>query len=142
MEQPIKNNSPPASSPTTEPEKRRKKRTLPSPRELVGHYEKQGMETQEAALKVIDDLQNALLRMTVSSSSGGRPSPPGAGSLSETSKKLDVINARLLQLEMKVDSKPGYAPSLAVGIASGAVLRAASEIWTAVRRATSSTNGH
>lgn len=142
MEQPLKNNTPPESPPATQPENMKKKRKLPTPTELVAHYEKQGMETREASLKVIDDLQNALFRMMVSSSSGGRPSPTGAGSSSDTSKKLDVINARLLQLEMKVDSKPGYAPSLAVGIASGAILRAASEIWTAVRRATSSNSGH
>lgn len=142
MEQPPKNNSLPESSPTTQPQKAKKKRTLPSPRELVGHYEKKGMETQEASLKVIADLQNALLKMMVSSPNGGRPSPRGARSSSESSKQLDVINSRLLQLEMKVDSKPGYAPSLAIGIASGAILRAASEIWTAVRRATTCSSGH
>ncbi|XP_071921867.1 uncharacterized protein [Coffea arabica] len=60
--------------------------------------------------------------------------------LSDSSRKLDVINARLLQLDMKVDSKPGYPQSLAIGVASGALLQgftsAAAQIWTAVRRAT------
>lgn len=143
MEQPLRNNSESstASSPASEPGKKQQKRKLPSPRELVSHYEAQGMKTQDASFKVIEDLQNALFRMMVSSSAG-RNSPTGPRPSSENSKKLDVIGARLLQLEMKVDSKPGYPQTLALGVASGALLRAAGEIWTAVRRATSSNTDH
>ncbi|KAL3520234.1 hypothetical protein ACH5RR_018383 [Cinchona calisaya] len=122
--------------------KKQVKRKLPTPRELVSLYESQGMDTQEASLKVIEDLQNALFRMTLSSSgaSTGRSNKQGPSS-SDTSRKLDIINARLLQLDMKVDSKPSYPQTLAIGITSGALLHvfgsAAAQIWTAVRRVTS-----
>nr|XP_027087516.1 uncharacterized protein LOC113708967 [Coffea arabica] len=120
--------------------KKQVKRKLPSPRELVSHYESQGLDTQEASFKVIEDLQNALFRLMLSSSGAGKGKSNKQGPSSDISRKLDVINARLLQLDMKVDSKPGYPQSLAIGVASGTLLQgfasAAAQIWTAVRRAT------
>lgn len=143
MEQSLSNSKDAVPNEDTESQKKNKqiKRKLPNPRELVAHYESQGMDTQEASFKVIEDLQNALFRMMLSSSgaSNGRSKKQGPSS-SDTSRKLDVINARLLQLDMKVDSKPGYPQSIAIGVASGAFLQgfasAASQIWTAVQRAT------
>lgn len=118
----------------------KKKSKLPSPRELVSHYESRGMDTQEASFKVIEDLQNAVLKMMVSSS-GRRNSSPGAGLASDTSRKLDVIAARMIQLDTKLDSKPGHAQTLAIGLGSGVLLQAftsaAAQVWAAVRRATS-----
>ncbi|CAK9146125.1 unnamed protein product [Ilex paraguariensis] len=127
-----------------------KRKKLPNARELIAHYESQGMETQEASVKVIEDLQNVLFRVVTSNrggkNNGGNGNKKG-NSMAEISRKLDVINVRLVNLEMKVDSKPGYPESLAIGVASGAVLRgiggvlphvagAFGQIWNAVRSAT------
>ncbi|PIN23861.1 hypothetical protein CDL12_03407 [Handroanthus impetiginosus] len=104
---------------------------LPSPRELVSHYEKQGMETQEASLKVIQDLQGALFRTITANRKSNRTSPD------VTSAKLDAIHSRLLTLEMKVDSKPSYPQALALGVASAGIWNAALQLWNSVRQATS-----
>ncbi|GMH17543.1 hypothetical protein Nepgr_019384 [Nepenthes gracilis] len=42
------------------------KRRLPTPQELMSHYESQGLEPQEAAVKVIDDLQHMLYKLATS----------------------------------------------------------------------------
>ncbi|KAI3821002.1 hypothetical protein L1987_08558 [Smallanthus sonchifolius] len=100
-------------------EKGRKK--LPSPKEMVAHYESKGMQPQEASLKVIDDLQNLLLRVV------------------STKKTKSDINT-LRRLESKLDSKPGYPQTLAIGIVSGAVVRVLPQIahiWNYVRSSTS-----
>lgn len=105
---------------------------MPSPRELVSHYEKQGMEAQEASLKVIQDLQGALFRMITANRNRNRNSPD------VTSAKLDAIHSRLLHLEMKLDTKPSYPQTLALGVASVGVWNAAFQLWNSVRQATSS----
>uniref|UniRef100_A0A5B6Z7Z1 Uncharacterized protein n=1 Tax=Davidia involucrata TaxID=16924 RepID=A0A5B6Z7Z1_DAVIN len=130
------------------------KRKLPSAQELIAHYESQGLQTQEASIRVIEDLQNVLFRVVTTSGSG---SGSGSGSSSKNQKlfmgetwsrrKLDVLNSRLLNLDRKIDSKPGYPETLAIGVASGALLRgfgalfphvfgALGQMWNAVRNST------
>ncbi|KAL8466581.1 hypothetical protein ACS0TY_035587 [Phlomoides rotata] len=113
--------------------KKRSRRRMPTPGELVSHYEKQGMETQEASLKVIGDLQGALFRMITAKRNRDGKSPEDV-----TSAKLDAIHSRLVQLEMKVDSKPSYPQALAVGVASAGIWNGVVRLWDTVRQATSS----
>ncbi|KAL0414935.1 UNVERIFIED_CONTAM: hypothetical protein Slati_3325400 [Sesamum latifolium] len=119
--------------PPPEQSKKKSKR-MPTPRELVSHYEKQGMETQEASLKVIQDLQGALFRMITANRNRNR----NRNSPDVTSAKLDAIHSRLLHLEMKLDSKPSYPQALAIGVTSAGVWNAALHLWNFVRQATSS----
>ncbi|CAI9764686.1 unnamed protein product [Fraxinus pennsylvanica] len=116
--------------------KKKSRRRLPSPSELVAHYEKQGMDTQEASFKVIQDLQSAVFRMI--STTGSKKKGDSASDI--TSKKLDVIHSRLLQLEMKLDSKPGYPQAVGIGVASAGIWNAAVQIWNSVSRASSSSS--
>lgn len=119
------------------------RKKLPTPGELVSHYESQGLDSNEASIKVIEDLQNALFR--VISSGRGRKDK----FMAETSRKIDATNSRLAILDMKVDSKPGYGETFAIGIASGVALKgigsvmphvlgALGQIWNSVRSATKS----
>ncbi|XP_057417481.1 uncharacterized protein LOC130711766 [Lotus japonicus] len=116
---------------------------LPSPRELISHYESQGMETEEASLKVIEDLQKALFGV-ISSGRGKKDKL-----LSDSSRKMDAVNSRLAILDMKLDSKPGYVETFAIGVASGAALKGIgavlphiigplSQIWNSVTIASKS----
>ncbi|KAG6400257.1 hypothetical protein SASPL_137082 [Salvia splendens] len=114
-------------------EKARKKK-MPSPQELVTHYEKQGMSTQEASLKVIGDLQGALFRMI----SANNKRDDSNSSPQVISAKLDAVYARVAQLETKLDYKPSYPQALALGVASASFWNGALELWKNVRRATSS----
>ncbi|KAJ1405350.1 hypothetical protein SESBI_25899 [Sesbania bispinosa] len=97
--------------PETRPKPSLKKK-LPTPKELVSHYESQGMDPQEASMKVIEDLQKALFGV-ISSGRGKKDKL-----LSESSRKMDAVNNRLTVLDMKLDSKPGYAETFAIGLAS------------------------
>ncbi|KAM3337385.1 hypothetical protein P3S68_031710 [Capsicum galapagoense] len=124
--------------------KKKVTRKLPSPRELISHYESQGLDSQEASLKVIEDLQGALFRV-ISSSRNDKNRNNNRNASSETSRKLDVIHARLLSLDMKVDSKPGYPQTLAIGMTSGVLLQvlprvaeSVVQIWNNVRNAANS----
>ncbi|KAI3521697.1 hypothetical protein L1887_11169 [Cichorium endivia] len=121
----------PGPRPTTAGEKERKglAKKLPTAKEMVAHYESQGMQPQDASLKVIDDLQNLLLRVV------------------GTTKKnnTDAVNTRLLRLESKLDSKPGFPQTLAIGVVSGTVVHvfpqiaaSVAQIWNSVRSSTSS----
>ncbi|KAG6581756.1 hypothetical protein SDJN03_21758, partial [Cucurbita argyrosperma subsp. sororia] len=92
------------------------RRKLPSPQELVSHYESQGLTSHDASIKVIEDLQNALVRI-ISSGRGKKDKL-----LVDTSRKIDATNTRLAILDLKLDSKPGYAQTFALGLASGSVL--------------------
>ncbi|KAL7100462.1 hypothetical protein ACP275_09G146600 [Erythranthe tilingii] len=114
-------------------------RRLASPQELVAHYEKQGMDTQEASLKVIQELQGAVFKMMTSDRSRNRSTANNSPEV-VTSAKLDAIHARLLQLEMKIDSKPSYPQALALGVASSGIFNAALQLWNSVRQSTSSSN--
>ncbi|CAA6670371.1 unnamed protein product [Spirodela intermedia] len=42
--------------------------------------------------------------------------------MGETGRKLDNANARLALVEMKLDAKPGYPESFAIGVCAGAAL--------------------
>ncbi|XP_061365799.1 uncharacterized protein LOC133309078 [Gastrolobium bilobum] len=119
------------------------KKKLPTPKELVSHYESQGMDSQEASIKVIEDLQKALVGV-ISSGRGKKDKL-----LSESSRKMDAVNNRITILDMKLDSKPGYAETFAIGLASGAALRGIgaimphilaplAQIWNSVTTATKS----
>lgn len=115
----------------------RRKQQPPSPEELVAHYESQGVESKEAHLKVIEDLQAVVLRV-VSSSSNKKDK-----FMANTTRKLDNINTRLAVLEMKLDSKPGFPQALlAIGVSTGATASllphlagAFAHMWDAVRAA-------
>ncbi|KAL1551883.1 hypothetical protein AAHA92_19671 [Salvia divinorum] len=120
--------------PPVEGSEKARKKKMPSPQELVTHYEKQGMATQEASLKVIGDLQGALLRMI----SANNKRDDSNSSPQVISAKLDAVHARLVQLETKLDSKPSYPQALALGVASASLWNGALELWNTVRRATSS----
>lgn len=144
--------SPPLSPPLpTKKNPKKSTKKLPTPTEMIAHYESKGLNTQEASLKVIEDLQKALFRkLVVDNNRNSGNAGEGNGSVS-SSRKLDVINSRLMNLEMKVDMKPGYPQALAIGVASGAVLNgigavvphlasSVANLWDAVRSFTRSGN--
>ncbi|KAA0064210.1 hypothetical protein IC582_016101 [Cucumis melo] len=119
----------------------RSRRKPPSPQELISHYESQGHTSHDASIKVIDDLQNALFKI-ISSGRGKKDKL-----LLETSRKIDATNSRLAVLDLKLDSKPGYAETFALGLASGSVLNglgtvmphvfgALTNIWSSVTNLT------
>ncbi|XP_020215693.1 uncharacterized protein LOC109799529 [Cajanus cajan] len=108
--------SPNITLPTAGP-KPSKKMKLPTAKELISHYESRGMDSQEASMKVIEDLQKALF--SVVSSGRGKHDKL----LTESSRKIDAISNRLTILDMKLDSKPGYIETFAIGLASGAALK-------------------
>ncbi|GJW40645.1 SPIRAL1-like protein 1 [Tanacetum coccineum] len=95
---------------------------LPSAKEMVAHYESKGMDTQEASLKVIDDLQNLLLKVVVVNNN--------------TKKKNSNSDEVLKRMESKLDSKPGYPQSIAIGFLSGGVAASVAHIWNSVRSST------
>ncbi|KAK1269587.1 hypothetical protein QJS04_geneDACA013990 [Acorus gramineus] len=127
--------------PPPSPPKQSEKRKPPTPEELVAHYESQGLDSREASLRVIRDLQSLFYRTVVSDKKRKERL------ISDTSRKLDNANTRLAILEMKLDSKPGFFESFAVGVASAASFRGASaafphvagalgNVWEAVKSAT------
>ncbi|KAK7399622.1 hypothetical protein VNO78_10808 [Psophocarpus tetragonolobus] len=120
-----------------------KKVKLPTAKELISHYESQGMDSQDASMKVIEDLQKALF--SVISSGKGKHDKL----LTESSRKVDAISNRVTVLDMKLDSKPGYVETFAIGLASGAALKGIgalvphilaplAQIWNSVSTATRS----
>ncbi|OAY30159.1 uncharacterized protein LOC110630938 [Manihot esculenta] len=100
------------------------KKKPPTPQELISHYQTQGLDSQEASVKVIEDLQNVLFRV-ISSNNKNRKDKL----VSETSRKVDMVNNRLAVLDMKLDSKPGYVETFAIGLASGAAFRGIESVW-------------
>ncbi|XP_022716389.1 uncharacterized protein LOC111275343 [Durio zibethinus] len=118
------------------------KKKIPTPQELISLYENQGVDSQEASIKVIEDLQNVVMRIISSN-----PKSKKDKFLLDTSRKIDSVNSRLAVVDMKLDSKPGYMETFAIGIASGAALNGIgsvlphvfegfAQIWSAVRTAT------
>ncbi|KAE8688233.1 putative F-box family protein [Hibiscus syriacus] len=118
------------------------KRKIPTPQELISHYETQGLDAQEASVKVIEDLQNVVMRVVSSSTK-----PKKDKFLIDASRKMDSLNNRLAVVDVKLDSKPGYLESFAIGVASGAAFNGISsvlphifegiaQIWSSVRTAT------
>ncbi|RYR44143.1 hypothetical protein Ahy_A08g040527 isoform B [Arachis hypogaea] len=102
------------------------------------------MDAQEASIKVIEDLQRALFGV-ISSGRGKKDKL-----LIDSSRKMDAVNGRLAVLDMKLDSKPGYVETFAIGVASAATLRGIgaimphiiaplAQIWNSVTTATKST---
>ncbi|KAK3219043.1 hypothetical protein Dsin_013013 [Dipteronia sinensis] len=137
MEQPKFPNS--VSQTTTNNPQRKKP---PTPQELISHYKTQGLDQEQASIKVIEDLQSVLFRVIASNSKKKKDRLVG-----DTSKTIDVINNRLGIVDLKLDTKPGYGETFALGVASGAalngigfvwphVLNGLGQIWSAVRTAT------
>ncbi|XP_031500688.1 uncharacterized protein LOC116264538 [Nymphaea colorata] len=133
--------SPPTPSPPPMQKEESQKRKPPTPQELVAMYEAEGLDHKEASLKVIRDLQTILYRVT------GTGRNKKDKFMVETARKLDTVNTRLAILEMKVDSKPGFAETLAIGVAAGGLLRgignaaphvmtAFSQMWSSVKNST------
>lgn len=116
---------------TTASAANKQKMKLPTPQELITHYESQGMNSHEASIKVIDDLQHMLFRVVTS----GRGKKDKF--MAEASRKLDTANTRLAIIEMKLDSKPGYPESVAIGVASAAAFRGVAAIWPQLAAAAS-----
>ncbi|XP_054791287.1 uncharacterized protein LOC129296921 [Prosopis cineraria] len=121
------------------------KRKPPTPQELISHYESQGLDSNAAAVKVIDDLQKALFGV-ISSGRGKKDRL-----LADSSRKIDSLNSRITILDLKLDSKPGYPETFAIGIASGAALKGIgavmpqilgglAQIWNSVTSATRSSS--
>lgn len=141
MEQSSKPNVPPISEIKMKPNPKKK---IPSPKELISYYESQGMDSQEASLKVIEDLQKALFGV-ISSGKGKKDRI-----MNESSRKMDSVNQRLAILDMKLDTKPGFVETFAIGVVSGAalngigaimphILSPIAQIWNSVTSATKST---
>ncbi|XP_039120237.1 uncharacterized protein LOC120256634 [Dioscorea cayenensis subsp. rotundata] len=124
-----------ASSPPTELKEKpnsnedKKRRRPPSAEEMLAHYEAQGLDTREASLKAIKELQLLLYR-SVSSAR------PGAKKDDDSTRKLDNVYTRLAILDMKLDSKPNFPQSLAIGVTAQAIFTGLSTIYKVVRSAT------
>ncbi|XVF23310.1 hypothetical protein REPUB_Repub13aG0026200 [Reevesia pubescens] len=118
------------------------KKKIPTAQELISHYQNQGLDSQQASIKVIEDLQNVVMRVISSNSKSKKDK-----FLIDTSKKIDSLNNRLAVVDMKLDSKPSYLHTFSIGIASGAALNGIcsvlphvfegfAQIWSSVRTAT------
>ncbi|XWS16597.1 hypothetical protein CRYUN_Cryun34aG0102900 [Craigia yunnanensis] len=138
MEQP----APPNAIPQNPRDNNKAKKKIPTPQELISHYQTQGLDSQQASIKVIEDLQNVVMRVVSSNSKSKKDK-----FLVDTSRKIDSVNSRLAVVDMKLHSKPGYLESFAIGIASGAALNGIGsvlphvfegfvQIWSSVRTAT------
>ncbi|KAI3977825.1 hypothetical protein MKX01_036665 [Papaver californicum] len=113
------------------------KRPIPTPEELISHYESKGLEKNEASMKVIEDLQNVIFRIL--SSKGGKKDK----FMAKSSRMLDTVNTRLNILELKLDSKPNFGQTLGIGVVAGGigsviphVFGAIGQIWSYVRNST------
>jgi len=144
MEQSSKPNVPSIPEIKMKPNQNNQKKKIPSPKELISYYESQGMDSQEASLKVIEDLQKALFGV-ISSGKGKKDRL-----MNESSRKMDSVNQRLAILDMKLDTKPGFVETFAIGVVSGAalngigaviphILSPIAQIWKSVTSATKST---
>ena len=138
MEQPATPNA----IPRKDRDNNKAKKKFPTPQELISHYQTQGLDSQQASIKVIEDLQNVVMRVVSSNSRSKKDK-----FLVDTSRKIDSVNSRLAVVDMKLDSKPGYLETFAIGIASGAALNGIgsvlprvfegfAQIWSSVRTAT------
>ena len=138
MEQPATPNA----IPRKDRDNNKAKKKIPTPQELISHYQTQGLDSQQASIKVIEDLQNVVMRVVSSNSKSKKDK-----FLVDTSRKIDSVNSRLAVVDMKLDSKPGYLETFAIGIASGAALNGIgsvlphvfegfAQIWSSVRTAT------
>ncbi|GAY61674.1 hypothetical protein WN943_023044 [Citrus x changshan-huyou] len=124
MEKPPTPNSLPL--PNDKPKNTQKKK-VPSPQELISHYTTQGLDQEQASIKVIEDLQNVLFRIIASNNKNRKDKL-----MAEASKKIDVVNSRVAIVDMKLDSKPGFLETFGIGIASGAALNGIGSVWPLV----------
>ncbi|XP_010459229.1 PREDICTED: uncharacterized protein LOC104740362 [Camelina sativa] len=126
----------------TTAEQKQKSKKFPTPTELISHYQKRGLEPAEASIKVIEDLQNALVRVVSSSRNQS-----SKDKLVTDARKIDAINGRLAVVDAKLETKPGYVETFVLGLASGAALNGVSavlphvtrgigQIWSAVKSGT------
>lgn len=123
--------SAPASTSTTKRSRR------PDPAELLAVYEAKGLNPTEASHQAINDLQNVISNLLYSRA---RSSDRDQSSQQGISSKIDYISTRLSLLEMKVDTKPGMAQTLVLGVSASALVqatphffRAACNIWSSFR---------
>ncbi|RWW50507.1 hypothetical protein BHE74_00043224 [Ensete ventricosum] len=120
---PLSANSSPGSVTTTTTTNKSNRRAPPGPEEVLAHYESQGLSPREASLRAIRELQAILFRYATKKERFAADSP----------RKLDGVNTRLAVLEMKLDSKPGFPESLAIGVASGAIVSAIPHVLGGLR---------
>ncbi|KAJ4915977.1 ribosomal protein-related [Raphanus sativus] len=127
---------PNAAAEETKPEQnqtgaKQKPKKFPTAAELISHYQKQGgLEPAEASVKVIEDLQNALVRVASSSKNASS----SKSKLLADARKIDAISGRLAVVDAKLETKPGYVETFALGLASGAALNGVSAVWPHVAR--------
>ncbi|VVA91574.1 unnamed protein product [Arabis nemorensis] len=108
---------------------KQKSKKFPTPTELISHYQKRGLEPAEASIKVIEDLQNALVRVVSSSRNAS-----SKDKLLTDARKIDAINGRLAVVDAKLETKPGYVETFVLGLASGTVLNGINAVWPHVTR--------
>ncbi|CAN8293021.1 unnamed protein product [Cochlearia groenlandica] len=106
-----------------------KSKKFPTATELIVHYQKRGLEPAEASVKVIEDLQNALVRVVSSSKNAS-----SKDKLLTDARKIDAINGRLAVVDAKLETKPGYVETFVLGLASGASLNGINAVWPHVTR--------
>ncbi|ESQ35134.1 hypothetical protein EUTSA_v10009015mg [Eutrema salsugineum] len=103
---------------------KQKSKKFPTATELISHYQKRGLEPAEASVRVIEDLQNALVRVISSSKNAS-----SKDKLLTDARKIDAINGRLAVVDAKLETKPGYAETFVLGLASGAALNGINAVW-------------
>lgn len=113
----------------TKAEQKQKSKKFPTPTELISHYQKRGLEPAEASIKVIEDLQNALVRVVSSSRNASNKDK-----LVTDARKIDAINGRLAVVDAKLETKPGYVETFVLGLASGAALNGINAVWPHITR--------
>ena len=123
--------SAPASTSTTNKSKK------PDPAELLALYEAKGLNPTEASHQAIHDLQSVISNLLYSRT---RSSERSSQSQQGFSSQLNQISTRLSLLEIKVDTKPAMAQTLALGVSAGAlvqatphVFRVVSNIWSSLQ---------
>jgi len=65
-----------------------------------------------------------LFRVIASNSRGKKDKLAG-----EASRKIDAVNTRVAVVDMKLDLKPGYAETFAIGVASASAFRGVETVW-------------
>ncbi|CAA7056709.1 unnamed protein product [Microthlaspi erraticum] len=108
---------------------KQKSKKFPTATELISHYQKRGLEPAEASVKVIEDLQNALVRVVSSSKNAS-----SKDKLVTDARKIDAINGRLAVVDAKLETKPGYVETFVLGLASGAALNGVNAVWPHVTK--------
>ncbi|XP_050224711.1 uncharacterized protein LOC126674317 [Mercurialis annua] len=126
MEQPALPNANPSKEKSSN--SKASKMKAPTPQELVSHYQSKGLDAEEASVKVIEDLQNMLYRV-ISTANSSKNSNKKDKVSAEMLRKVDVVQNRVGIIDMKVDSKPGYLETFAIGVASGAAFRGIDSVW-------------